>query len=73
MTTPVDTKAERPPSPPPSNDGDFDLSAVQEHIAGLDQKPAYPLEPEQPRYGDPSEYQTNDSHVYYTTEGVSKQ
>jgi hypothetical protein len=30
---------QQPPSPPQSNDGDFDLSAVQQHIASLEQEP----------------------------------
>jgi hypothetical protein len=34
MTTSV--VGERPPSPPISNDGDFGLSAVQQHVAALE-------------------------------------
>ena len=33
---------QQPPSPPQSNDGDFDLSAVQQHVAALDQQTVQP-------------------------------
>lgn len=33
---------QRPPSPPQSNDGDFDLSAVQQHNAALGQEALHP-------------------------------
>jgi hypothetical protein len=36
MSDPSAAVKQRPPSPPQSNDGDFDLSAVQQHMAALD-------------------------------------
>lgn len=65
MSIPARANAERPPSPPPSNHGDFDLSAVQEHIASLDQPAEYV---EDISYGDPS---NPENLAYYSTEGVS--
>ena len=39
--TPTAVK-QQPPSPPQSDDGDFDLSAVQQHIAALDRQALSP-------------------------------
>jgi hypothetical protein len=40
-TTPTAVK-QQPPSPPQSNDGDFDLSVLQQHITGFDQQTVLP-------------------------------
>ena len=63
----------QPPSPPQSNDGDFDLSAVQQHVASLDRyqpprsiRPAMTVTAED-QYGDPSKYQTAPAPSYYPT------
>jgi hypothetical protein len=42
MSEPPIAVKQQPPSPPHSNDGDFDLSAVQLHIAALDQQAVHP-------------------------------
>lgn len=33
---------QQPPSPPHSNDGDFDLSAIQQHIDSVDPQSVHP-------------------------------
>lgn len=87
---------QRPPSPPQSNDGDFDLRAVQQHIVGLSREALdppvqshglaehAPVSEETPvnrqrntdyrwqeQYGDPTDFQTAISHVYYPSQSVS--
>jgi hypothetical protein len=42
MSEPPIAVKQQPPSPPQSNDGDFGLSAVQLHIAALDQQAVHP-------------------------------
>lgn len=60
---------ERPPSPPISNDGDFGLSAVQEHVAGLEnQASPRSIRPAPLRISDPDIVST--SPVAAPTEGV---
>lgn len=86
---------QRPPSPPQSNDGDFDLRAVQRHIVGLSRESLDPpikshglsehttVSEETPidgqlntdyrwqeQYGDPTDFQTAISHVYYPSQTV---
>ncbi|ERF76096.1 hypothetical protein EPUS_01429 [Endocarpon pusillum Z07020] len=72
--TPTAVK-QQPPSPPQSIDGEFDLSAVQQHIAALEQQAVQPQIntiglAEQPidQYGDPSDYQIASNHVYYPSQ-----
>jgi hypothetical protein len=90
-----DAVKQQPPSPPQSNDGDFGLGVVQQHLASLDQQPSPQLlrpagleeqlivsdAPSLPNdlvtnlvkdpYGDPSQYQTAEHHVYYPSQPVS--
>ena len=76
-TAPV---VERPPSPPTSNDGDFGLSHVANHLTEEDREqprslPSIrprPLPAKQERYDDPSQHQIAQAQVqYYQQEPVS--